>query len=106
MINGQKFPIMEMLKVGQENAISRTDLANYFGCSTREISSQVAYERNNGAIIISSSGTGYWLPKDEEDLKLFIRVQNARINSMRSTLSGAKSLLIEITKNQIEGGEE
>lgn len=105
MKDNKLFPILDILKIGQENAISRDELAIFLKCTPREVSAEVQRERNNGAIIISGSGKGYWLPEGIDDYKLFIGVQNARINSMSKMVSGAISVLNALTQAN-EGGEE
>ena len=60
-----EFPIMSLLPVGKENAISTADLVRLTGCkSPRDLQERIAYERNHGAVICSGSGRGYWKPKD------------------------------------------
>ena len=44
-----EFPIMSLLPVGKENAISTTDLVRLTGCgSARELQQRIASERNCG----------------------------------------------------------
>lgn len=64
--SGKIFPIMELLPVGKENAISTADLLRRSGCSSaRELQQRIAYERSQGAIICSGSSRGYWRPKSD-----------------------------------------
>ena len=69
-----EFPIMSLLPVGKENAISTADLVRVTGCkSARELQERIAYERNHGAVICSGSGRGYWKPKDRQEIQKFVR---------------------------------
>ena len=60
------FPIMDILPVGKENAISTADLVKITGCtSPRDLQERIALERNAGAVICSGSGSGYWRAKKQ-----------------------------------------
>ena len=89
-----EFPIMSLLPVGKENAISTTDLARLTGCiSTRELQQRIADERNRGALICSGSGKGYWRPKDREEIRQFVRTMNARaLNTLKAAKSARAAL--------------
>ena len=61
-----EFPIMNLLPVGKENAISTTDLVRLTGCkSARDLQERIAYERNHGAVICSGSGRGTGVCQDD-----------------------------------------
>ncbi len=89
-----EFPIMSLLPVGKENAISTTDLVRLTGCgSARELQQRIASERNCGALICSGSGRGYWRPKNRQEIQEFVRTLDARArNTLRATQS-AKAVL-------------
>lgn len=99
-----EFPIMELLPVGKENAISTMELVKLIGCgSSRELQQYIARERNQGALICSGSGRGYWRPKNQQEIKDFIRTMEARaLNTLNATIS-AKQALKESEK-LIDGG--
>ena len=68
------FLIERLLPVGKENAITTQDLVKLSGCgSARELQQRIAYEREQGAIICSGSGRGYWRPKDRRYRNLYIQ---------------------------------
>jgi len=90
-----EFPIRDLLCHGKENATPTPDLARLLNCSEREIRSEVKRERLHGALICSSTSAGYWLPEEASDLIEFIRVQNARIKSMRMVTTCAKRELLK-----------
>lgn len=72
------FLIEGLLPVGKENAITTQDLVKLSGCgSARELQQRIAYEREQGAIICSGSGRGYWRPKDRQEIQEFVHTMNA-----------------------------
>lgn len=52
-----EIPIMSLLPVGKENAISTADLVRLTGCkSAQDLQERIAYERNHGAVIAPAPG--------------------------------------------------
>ena len=103
-----EFPIINLLPVGKENAISTADLVRLTGCkSARDLQERIAYERNHGAVICSGSGRGYWKPKDRQEIQEFVRMMNARaLNTLRATKSARAALKIPAGQQVIEGSGE
>lgn len=89
-----RFPIMDILPVGKENAISTADLVKITGCtSPRDLQERIALERNAGAVICSGSGSGYWRAKNRQELLEFIHCMDARAkNTLAATRSAKKAL--------------
>lgn len=58
------------LFTGRENAIHQKDLAIILGVTPDRVKKMVKDARDNGSKIISGT-EGYWLPKDNEELKHF-----------------------------------
>lgn len=102
-----EFPIMNLLPVGKENAISTADLVRLMGCkSARDLQERIAYERNHGAVICSGSGRGYWKPKDRQEIQEFVRTMDARaLNTLRAAKSARAALKIPAGQQVIEGSE-
>ena len=102
-----EFPIMNLLPVGKENAISTVDLVRLMGCkSARDLQERIAYERNHGAVICSGSGRGYWKPKDRQEIQEFVRTMDARaLNTLRVAKSARAALKIPAGQQVIEGSE-
>ena len=100
-----EFPIMNLLPVGKENAISTADLVRLTGCkSPRDLQERIAYERNHGAVICSGSGRGYWKPKDRQEIQEFVRTMDARaLNTLRAAKSARAALKIPAGQQVIEG---
>ncbi len=103
-----EFPIVSLLPVGKENAISTADLVRLTGCkSTRDLQERIAYERNHGAVICSGSGRGYWKPKDRQEIQEFVRTMDARaLNTLRAAKSARAALKIPAGQQVIEGSGE
>lgn len=99
------FPIMDMLPVGKENAISTADLVKITGCtSSRDLQERIALERNAGAVICSGAGSGYWRAKNRQELLEFIHCMDARAkNTLAATRSAKKAL--QIIEGQFEMGD-
>lgn len=61
------FLIEPLLPTGKENRISSSELVRLAGCgSVRELQKRIAWEREQGAIICSGCGAGYWRPANAE----------------------------------------
>lgn len=103
-----EYPIMSLLPVGKENAISTADLVRLVGCgSARDLQERIAYERNHGAIICSGSGSGYWRPKNRQEIQEFIDTMGARaMNTLRATRSARMALKMPEGQQSMKEGEE
>lgn len=99
------FPIMDILPVGKENAISTADLVKITGCtSPRDLQERIALERNAGAVICSGSGSVYWKAKNRQELLEFVHCMDARAkNTLAATRSAKKAL--QITEGQFKMGD-
>ncbi len=102
-----EFPIMGLLPVGKENAISTADLVRLTGCkSARDLQERIAYERNHGAVICSGSGRGYWKPKNRQEIQEFVGTMDARaLNTLRAAKSARAALKIPVGQQVVEGSE-
>ena len=98
------FIVMDVLQMGKENAISALDLCTYLGFdSTRELQKEIARERNEGAVILSTcqDGGGYFLPENGQEVKQFIRTLENRAKNTFAALRSARGFL-----RQQEGARE
>ena len=102
-----EFPIMNLLPVGKENAISTVDLVRLTGGkSSRELQERIAYERNHGAVICSGSGRGYWRPKDRQEILEFVKTMDSRaLNTLRAAKSARAVLKVPAGQQAIIGGD-
>lgn len=103
--------IAALLPCGAENAISTKALVKMTGCSSaRQLQERIAAERAQGAVILSSSTGGYYLPAEGEKGRMeihdYITTLRARaINTLRAVKS-AKAVLAVLDGQQRIDGEE
>lgn len=100
--------IVEFLKAGKDNAIPSKQLAKIASCgSVRELQALVSHERQQGAVILSTSrnGGGYYLPADAEEVREFIRTLDARARHTFLALRSARKYLkeLETDNEKMEG---
>lgn len=90
------FPVRDLLSEGKENAIPAKDLTDLLGLgSVRELQQEIARERAAGAVILSScqDGGGYYLPKNGQEVREFIRTLESRGKNTLAALRSAKNYL-------------
>lgn len=111
-IESEKQLIYDLLPQGEENAVASKTLANMIGVKTvRELQHMVAAERENGALILSASTGGYFLPspgeKGQEEIARFVATLRSRaVNTFRAlkTANAALSKATgQITLDELEG---
>ena len=98
-------PIERLLPQGVQNAITTADLVQLTGYSTaRQLQKEIETERNHGALILSSSTGGYYLPSDgpagKREIKDFINTLNSRAVSTLRTLRAARQALDEMESRE------
>ena len=88
------FPIMSLLPVGKETAISTAELVRLVGCgSARDLQERIALERNAGAVICSSTTGGYFRPANRMELAEFCRSLESRATNTLIAIQSAKRAL-------------
>ncbi len=92
-----KGKITDYLSVGAENAITSKELAKIYGCHERDITSSINALRKSG-VLICSNGSGFFLPKNDEDIKNFTRQMRSRITDMEKALKPAEDYLKEVNQ--------
>lgn len=99
-----EFPIMNLLPVGKENAISTKDLVQLTGCgSARELQQYIATERSRGAVICSSTTGGYFLPANHKEIAEFCKaLENRAKNTFLALRSAKQSLKVPEGQQVIE----
>lgn len=86
--------IKELLPTGKRNAISSQKLADMAGCkSIREMQKVIAAERAEGAVILSSTTGGYYLPENKQEIKEFCCTLQSRSKNTLDALESAKKAL-------------
>ena len=99
----QNAKVSGLLHTGEENAFTARDLAKITGRSVREITAQIAWERQAGAVILSS-GKGYFLPANSEEILHFVRAMDSRAKQIFLAAKSAKAMLAKVP-GQIDLGE-
>ena len=90
--------ITRLLLHGSENATSTEELVRLTGLSSaRLVQKQIEAERKSGAVILSSTFGGYYLPDDgskgQNEIRDFVRQMDSRsINIQLATDSARKAL--------------
>ncbi len=91
--------IFELLPEGQENAISRKDLATITGLNDRELRREIASERREGALILSSTDSehsGYFRPASADELRRFVTSMTRRGKATFAAVAQARKALKRI----------
>ena len=104
------FIIDPLLPIGKENAITTSELMRISGYrSSRELQKRIAWEREQGAIICSGCGAGYWRPANRDEIKAFVRTTEARAFNTLLATQGAKKLLEDLEGQEyfdLRGGDD
>ena len=105
----QDFPIASILPVGAENAIPSARLVEMIDCGTvRKLQSLIAKEREAGALILSTTTGGYFMPdtgqKGREEIAAFVAVLHARaVNTLKAVKAARAALAVMDGQSEMEG---
>lgn len=106
----RKQAVSDLLLHGAENAMSGKELADLMGyTSVRDLQKQIAVERSRGALILSNTGGGYYLPAlgeaGRKELRRYLRTIRARAFNTLKAGNAARLALMEVEGQMaIEGG--
>lgn len=99
-----RFKIAQILATGEANAKTARNLAQTTGLALREVTLQIARERQDGAVILSS-GKGYFLPANNEEILHFVRTMDSRAKNIYLASRSAKAMLAQVPGQiDLEGG--
>ena len=88
--------VYDLLPVGEENAISRSDLAALIGLDDRTLRNQIQRERLAGAPILSSNQhSGYFRPANTAETERFIRSMTGRGYEIIAVARAIESTLLD-----------
>ena len=86
--------IVQAIGTGEENAVHLSELVRLTGLSERDTRRVIEVLRRRGAVICSN-GHGYFKPTDTQELRRYIRQEQARSRAIyRRTASARKQLKI------------
>ena len=97
--------ITDYLLVGEENAITAKELTKLLGAySIREVTELIHQARIQGEVICSATGghKGYFLPRNELDIKSFCNQMKSRIKKIKHATASAEQYL----RNRISENEK
>lgn len=87
-----KLLLIDSIPTGKENAVKCAELAKIFNCGERDITSSINALRNDGVIVCSCSD-GYYRPRDDEDIKSFVRQMQSRAREIQKAVKPAEEYL-------------
>lgn len=100
--------ICGLLRAGENNATTTTELMRITGLSQREICRAVQNERRAGAVIISKTipPGGYYLPSNRAEVERFhMSMQKRGKNILKSSQTAGKLLKATPGQRDIDGTE-
>lgn len=98
-------PIEALLLRGEANAVSTAQLVELTGYgSARQLQKQIEAERANGALILSSTGGGYFLPADREEIRRYeLTLRRRALSTLRTLRAARKALRVCDGQIEVEG---
>lgn len=84
--------LIDCIPTGKENAVKCSNLAKIFNCHEREITKAINALRNDG-IFICSGSEGFYKPRDDEDIKSFVRQMQKRVTEIQKAVKPAEEYL-------------
>lgn len=85
--------IIELLKEGKENAVTRETLCAMTGMNDRAVRSEIERLRREYVILNDQDGKGYYLSKDAQEVQRYVRQEEARAKAIFYRLRPARELL-------------
>ncbi len=95
--------ISDYIPTGRDNALPMRTLAILAGVEERTARSMVHKARTQGEPICSvccGGKCGYYMPRNIEEAKVYLRQQNARLKSLRAALRGVKQFIFNAIRGQ------
>lgn len=89
--------IVDILPVGEQNAVPRRQLASMMGISERHLRRRIAAERRAGALILSTTenGGGYFRPGSVQELRRFVASMSSRGRETFAALEAARTAIAD-----------
>ena len=99
--------IAALLPRGEENALPTLELMALAGyASVRQLQKQIEAERAAGALILSASTGGYFLPKNRAEILRYERTLHSRaVNTLRTLQSARRALARIDGQMRVEAGD-
>lgn len=82
----KQFPFLsELIPIGKHEAISMTDLSKLIGLPSSDVRLMILNARKIG-VLICSGDEGYYFPKNEDELKEYVRRRRKYIRTAKIAL--------------------
>lgn len=100
--------IQDYLKRGKENKVSFAELQELTGIyNTRQLRKAIAEERKDGALILSTSTGGYYLPANEAEIEEYVKFRSKEAYAtFRALKPATRALKADLDQITFEGSEE
>jgi len=87
--------MIDLIPFGKENAITRARLCALTGLTDRKVREKISQLRRHYVIINDQSGRGYYRTNDVEEIRRYVRQEEARLKSIGWSLRAARKKLRE-----------
>jgi|GEM_PF-2896242 len=98
-ISPQGKSILQHIRTGRENAISRRDLITRTGLADRALRLEIEIMRRAGVVILAGAA-GYFLPGNIKEVRSFIQQEEARARSTFKSIQSARQLELEMQQGE------
>lgn len=96
--------LFDLIPVGEENSVSRKELAALVGLSDRSLRLAIHRERLRGCQILANSDGGYYRPEHSRDTVRFIRSMRRRAAETAAVADALEAALDEESGQSRIGG--
>lgn len=91
--------ILQQLRIGHENAITRAALIRATGMPDRALRLEIAALRLSGVVVVADVH-GYYLPGNIEEVRNFINQEESRARSTFQSIQSARRLELEMQQGE------
>ena len=88
------FFLTELIPIGKREAVSMTDLSKLIGLPSSEVRQMILNARTIG-VLICSGDEGYYFPKDDDELKEYVRRRRKYIRTANVALKPFETSLTD-----------
>lgn len=97
--------LVDLIPVGAENAIPKSELIKITGLSDRALRLQVSHERRAGyPILTDCTNSGYYLPENEADAVRFVRSMRKRARETAAIADAVERTMAHSAEQEIMEG--
>ena len=85
--------IASVLLVGESNALTAAEISRVTGLPIRAVTKRIMHERRQGAPILSSPESGYWIASDAAEVLSCVTALHSRAKSIHATAEALKRIV-------------